>query len=63
MVVVIEEKGGQTLESVENFDRQLELIESKVNGMEQVISQENNQLRKQRICVPPELSVRSWEFY
>ena len=51
------------MESVENFDRRLELIESKVNGMEQVISQENSQFRKQRTHVPPELLVRSWEFH
>lgn len=41
-LTALEEKGGQTLESMEIFDGQLELIDSKVNGMKQVISQQNS---------------------
>ena len=56
-LTMLEEKGGRTLESVENLDRRLELMESKVNSMEQAISQGNT--KKQRTRVPPELLVRS----
>ena len=49
-LTTLEEKGGWTLESMENFERRLELIESKVSGMEQVISQENSQLKSENMC-------------
>ena len=56
-MTTIEEKGTRTLESMGNLDKRLQLLENKVNNMEQVISHEGNQLRKQRTRVPPELSV------
>ena len=56
-MTTIEEKGTQTFESMENLDKRLQLLEGKVNNMEQVVSQEGSQLRKQSTRVPPELSV------
>ena len=60
-MTTIEEKETRTLESVENLDKRLQLLENKVNNMEQVVSQEGSQLRKQRIRVPP-VSVAVMEF-
>jgi len=56
-MTMIEEKGTRTLESMENLDKRLQLLESKVNNMEQVVSQEGSHVRKQRTRVLPELSV------
>lgn len=56
-MTTIEEKGTRTLESMENLDKRLQLLESKVNNMEQVVSQEGSHVQKHRIRVPPELSV------
>ena len=55
-MTTIEEKGTRTLESVENLDERLQLLENKVNNMEQVLH-EGSQLRKKTTHVPPELSV------
>lgn len=54
----IEEKGRQTLASVENLDKRLEALENKVNDMEQLVSQENSSQMKKHNRVPPELSVK-----
>lgn len=58
-MTVLEQKGKQTLESMEGLDKQLASLENKVNNMEQLVSQENSQPAvKRRTCVPPELSVK-----
>ena len=58
-MTVLEQKGKQTLESMEGLDKRLASLESKVHSMEQLVSLENSQpALKRRTRVPPELSVK-----